>query len=98
MSIKILKTERLILQVPQLSDLDNLIALRADPEVMSCFGGFGQEFGTGVIQEVDEIKCQLSLAQDYFVTYGLGFFCAFEEESGDFIGQAGLFHVSFDIC
>ena len=77
MSIKILETTRLILQVPELSDLDNLIALRTDPEVMRCPGGFGQEFGTGVIQEVDEIKYQLSLTQDYFDTYGLGFFCAF---------------------
>ncbi len=72
MSIKILETQRLILQVPQLSDLDNLIALRTDPEVMQCLGGFGQPFGTGVIQEVDAIKHQLSLAQNYFDSYGLG--------------------------
>ena len=78
MNIKILETERLILHVPQSSDLNDLIALRTDPEVMRCLGGFGQAFGTGVIQDVDEIKYQLSLAQDYFDTYGLGFFCAFE--------------------
>ena len=69
MSIKILETTRLILRVPELSDMDNLIALRTDPEVMRCLGGFGQEFGTGVIQKVDEIKYQLSLTQDYFDTY-----------------------------
>ena len=96
MSVKILETKRLILQVPQLSDLDDLIALRTDPEVMSCLGGFGQEFGTGFIQEIDEIKHQLSLTHDYFDTYGLGFFCAFEKETSDFIGQAGLFHLSFN--
>ena len=96
MSITLLETERLILRVPQLSDIDNLIALRTDPEVMSCLGGFGQEFGTGVIQEADEIAYQLSLAQDYFDTYGLGFFCAFEKETWAFIGQAGLFHLCFN--
>ncbi len=96
MTIQILETERLILQVPQLSDLDNLIALRTDPEVMRCIGGFGQAFGTGVIQDTDEIKHQLSLSQDYFDTYGLGFFCAFEKKTGEFIGQAGLFHHSFN--
>ena len=96
MSIAILETERLILKLPQLSDLDDLIALRTDPEVMRCPGGFGQEFGTGIIQEADEIAYQLSLAQDYFDTYGLGFFSAFEKKTGDFIGQAGLFHWCFN--
>ena len=96
MSIKIIETERLILQVPQSSDLNDLIALRTDPEVMRSVSGFGQEFGTGVIQKIDEIKHQLSLAQDYFDTYGLGFFCAFEKKTGEFIGQAGLFHLSFN--
>ena len=45
MTINILETKRLILTVPQLSDLDNLIALRTDPEVMCCLGGFGQAPG-----------------------------------------------------
>ena len=96
MSITILKTKRLILKVPQLSDLDNLIALRTDPEVMRCWGGFGHEFGTGIIHNIDDIKLQLNQAQDYFDKYGLGFFCAFKKESSDFIGQAGLFHLSFN--
>ena len=43
----ILETERLKVCIPQLSDLDNLISLRTNPEVMRCLGGFGQEFGTG---------------------------------------------------
>lgn len=63
---------------------------------MQCLGGFGQAFGTGVIQSIEEIQYQLSLAQSYFDTYGLGFFCAFEKTSGTFIGQAGLFHVRFN--
>ena len=92
----ILETERLKVCVPQLSDLDNLISLRTNPEVMKCLGGFGQEFGTGVIQDKKEIKKQLDLTQGYFDKYGLGFFCVFEKETGDFIGQAGLFHLRFN--
>jgi RimJ/RimL family protein N-acetyltransferase len=96
MSITILETKRLILKVPQLSDLENLIGLRTDPEVMRYWGGLGQEFGTGLIHKIDDITLQLNQAQDYFDTYGLGFFCAFEKKSGNFIGQAGLFHLSFN--
>ena len=92
----ILATKRLVLQVPQSSDLDRLIALRTDPEVMSCLGGFGHAFGTGMIQDIDEIEYQLSLTQNYFDRYGLGFFCAFEKATGAFIGQAGLFHWGFN--
>ena len=65
MTIQIRETERLIPHVPQSSDLNDLIALRTNPEVMRCLGGFGQAFGTGVIQDIDEIKYQLSLTQDY---------------------------------
>jgi RimJ/RimL family protein N-acetyltransferase len=95
-NIKIVETERLILQVPQQCDLKHLIALRTDPAVMKCTGGLGQPFGSGVIQTISEIEQHLNLAQDYFDKYGLGFFCAFEKESGDFIGQAGLFHLMFN--
>ena len=96
MTITILETTRLYLTVPQTSDLADLIALRTDPEVMRCIGGFGQAFGSGQIQSIDEITEQLSLAQDYFDTHGLGFFCAFKKNNHDFIGQAGLFHWQFN--
>jgi hypothetical protein len=63
---------------------------------MRCLGGFGQPFGSGVIQDIEEISYQLSLAQDYYDSYGLGFFCVLKKTLGDFIGQAGLFHWCFN--
>ena len=42
MSTIILKTKRLILKVAQLSDLENLIALRTELEVIRYRGGFGR--------------------------------------------------------
>ena len=45
-----LETERLILKTTEISDLDNLIALRGDPDVMKYIGK------DGVIQTIDEVK------------------------------------------
>ena len=39
---------------------------------------------------------QHNLTKDYYDTYGLGFFCAFEKQSNAFIGQAGLFHLTYN--
>jgi RimJ/RimL family protein N-acetyltransferase len=94
--VVILETKRLQLRVPQASDLPDLIALRTDIDVMSCIGGFGEDFGSGKIQPIEQIKLQLDLTQAYYDRYGLGFFCAFEKTSHQFVGQAGLFHVGFD--
>jgi [ribosomal protein S5]-alanine N-acetyltransferase len=96
MAIAILETARTRLQVPELSDLHYLVELRTDPDVMRCIGGMGQAFGTGVIQEIEEIEYQLSLTQDYYDQYGFGFFCVFEKTTHAFLGQAGLFHLSFN--
>lgn len=83
-----LKTERLILQDTLQSDFDNLVALRADPDVM-------KYVGKGV-QTKDDIQCFLSVAIPYQKKHGFGFCSVFEKESGDFIGQAGVFHVGFN--
>jgi hypothetical protein len=61
MSIKIVETERLVLQVPQQCDLNHLIALRTDPAVMKCTGGLGQPFGTELIHKIDHITLYLLL-------------------------------------
>ena len=45
----ILETQRLVLRIPQLSDFDNLLALRTDPEVM-------QYIGPGVIQTKEQVE------------------------------------------
>lgn len=86
----VLQTKRLILKHPKLSDLDNLIALRMDPNVM-------QYVGNGLVQTKEEVKNFLDAALPYHQQYGFGFFSVFEKETGDFVGQAGLFHFGFDV-
>jgi RimJ/RimL family protein N-acetyltransferase len=88
----ILETERLKLTVSTMENYDDLLALRTDSEVMSCAVNDGPEFGTGKIQTPEQVKDNLSRSEGYYNDYGLGFFCAYEKDTGDFIGQAGLFH------
>lgn len=83
-----LETKRLILKFPDASDLDNLIALRSDPEVM-------KYIGDGTAHMVEQVKRFLNIVIPYQEKYGIGFFSVFEKESGNFIGQAGLFHKGF---
>ena len=35
--------------------------------------------------------------QGYFEKYGMDFFSVFEKKTGAFVGQAGLFHLHFDV-
>ena len=84
-----LETKRLILKTPELSDLDDLIALRTDPDVM-------RYINDGSIQTTEQVHEHLINFPAYFEKHGLGFFLAFEKETGVFIGQAGLFHVNFN--
>jgi GrpB-like predicted nucleotidyltransferase (UPF0157 family)/GNAT superfamily N-acetyltransferase len=83
-----LETERLILKTPELSDLDNLVVLRSDPDVMKYTGDD--------VQEKEEVKEALDFFISYYDKHGMGFFSVFEKETGSFIGQAGLFHLLFD--
>lgn len=84
-----LETKRLILRITELSDLDNLIVLRGDPDVM-------KYIGNGTIQTEEEVKRFLQLAMQYQKKHGFGFCSVFEKNSGTFIGQAGLFHLGLN--
>lgn len=83
-----LETERLVLKTPELSDLDNLVVLRSDPDVMKYTGDD--------IQDKEEVKEVLDFFISYYNAHGMGFFSVFEKETGNFVGQAGLFHLLFD--
>lgn len=82
-----LETERLILKKTEQSDFDNLVALRSDPDVMR-YAGRG-------VQTKDEVQKFLDTVISYQKKHGFGFCSVFEKETGEFIGQAGLFHVGF---
>ncbi len=83
-----LETERLILRLSTWSDLDNLIRLRSDPEVM-------KYIGDGSSHTKAQVERFLSIAMPYQEKHGFGFCSVFEKETGEFIGQAGLFHKGF---
>lgn len=83
-----LKTTRLVLKAPQLSDLDNFIALRSDPDVM-------KYVGEPAMPTREDVKKFLEISMQYQKKYGFGFCSVFEKNSGHFIGQAGLFHLNF---
>ena len=83
-----LETERLVLRLPTWSDLDNLVALRSDPEVM-------KYLGDGSTHNKAQVERFLNIAIPYQEKYGFGFCSVFEKETGEFIGQAGLFHKGF---
>jgi len=83
-----LETKRLILKTTELSDFDQLLALRSDPDVM-------RYIGDGTIHTEDQVKKFLSIAIPYQEKQGIGFCMVYEKETGDFIGQAGLFHIGY---
>ncbi len=85
----LLTTERLILKTLQHSDLEDLIALRTDPDVM-------RYIGDGNIHTEEQVKKYLTMAIAYQEKHGLGFCMVFEKEGGAFIGEAGLFHLGYD--
>jgi len=85
-----LETKRLILKPIASTDLDNLFALRSDPVVM-------KYIGDGSVQTKEQVENFIQCGSGYFEKYGLDFFSVFEKETGDFVGQAGLFHVGFDV-
>ncbi|HCJ1159129.1 TPA: GNAT family N-acetyltransferase [Legionella pneumophila] len=84
-----LETKRLILKRVELSDLDLLVALRSDLEVM-------ENTGYGGTQTIEEVREYLDFAIPYQEKHGMGFCLVFEKESGNFVGEAGLFHLLFD--
>lgn len=81
-----LETDRLFLRPLDRSQFDNISALRSDPDVMQ-FGG---------VQTQQEINRYFEMLIQYQSKHGIGIWSVFEKDKGDFIGQAGLFHLEYD--
>ena len=79
-----LETERLRLYLPSRVDFDLILALRSDPDVMAFIG----EPHTR-----EDVERFFEIALPYQEKHGFGFCSVFEKESGEFVGQAGLFHI-----
>lgn len=86
----VLETKRLIVKQPEKSDFNDLLLLRTDSLVM-------QYIGTGAIQTEEQVQEFIENAKPYSDGYGMGFYSVFEKETNHFIGQAGLFHLGFNV-
>ncbi len=86
----ILETKRLILKQTAKSDFNELLLLRTDSQVM-------QYIGTGAVQTKEQVQEFIENAKPYSDEYGLGFYSVFEREKNNFVGQAGLFHLGFNV-
>lgn len=81
-----LETKRLLLKPTEQSDFDNLLALRSDPDVM--------KYAEKGIQTKNDIQHFLDITIPFQKKYGYDLCSIFEKSTGDFVGQAGLFHTT----
>lgn len=81
--MNILETEHLLFRPLTLSDLDDLTALYADPEVMRFLGG---------PRNRDEVQRVLNRYIREYEMYGHSFFATVRKSDGQFVGQCGLLH------
>lgn len=84
-----LETERLILKTHEYGDIEHVLVLRAHPGVM-------QYIGDGTIHNQAQVQRFLDITIPYQEKHQLGFCAVFEKMTGNFIGQAGLFHLGYD--
>lgn len=77
----IYETEHLLFRPLELSDLDNLITLYADPEVMLYLGG---------VRNPVEVRQALQGYMREYEMYGHSFLATIQKSDGQFIGQCGL--------
>ncbi len=83
-----LETKRLIINIPEAIDFDNLYALQSDADVM-------QYVGQGV-RTPAEVTSGLEKAIAHQEKHGFSLGCVFEKKSGVFVGRAGLIYLAYD--
>lgn len=88
--INILTTKRCNISLLNDGDYQDLLAMRTDPRVM-------RFVGDGDVQTSEQVRQHVELARSYYDDYGLGFFCVRRLSDDAFLGQAGLFHLGFDV-
>lgn len=80
-----LETDRLIIRFTSIDDFNNIFALRSDPEV--------QKYTTQLAATKKDVQGFLDMVIPYQKKHGHGMASVFEKKTGEFIGQAGIFHV-----
>ena len=80
-----LETDRLIIRFTSVDDFDNILALRSDPEV--------QKYTTQPPATKNDVQRFLGMIIPYQEKHGHGMASVFEKNTGEFVGQAGIFHI-----
>jgi len=80
-----IETERLVLRGPRAGDHLLLTAFIGDPEVQ-------RYLGPAPADPVTDTFTRHLRGAGSWALYGYGFFLAFSRETGDFVGQGGVFH------
>lgn len=79
----VLETERLILRLLTMDDLDDLYRLYRDPEIRQYF----PEGVLGYAETKEELEWIIKV---YYGKYGFGLWATIHKETGEFIGRCGL--------
>lgn len=82
---KFLETDRLIIKLTSVNDFDDILALRSDTMV--------QRYTTQPPATEQDIQRFLDVVIPYQEKHGHGMASVFEKKTGEFVGQAGIFHV-----
>lgn len=80
-----LETNRLIIKLTSVNDFDEILALRSDPMV--------QKYTTQPPASKADVQRFLDTVIPYQEKHGHGMASVFEKATGEFVGQAGIFHV-----
>lgn len=80
----ILETERCIVRELELSDLDDLFFMYAEPGMT--------DYMEGLYEYEEELEYQKAYIENMYRFYGYGMWLVFEKKTGTLIGRAGVEH------
>ena len=80
----ILETERCIVRELELSDLDDLFSMYAEPGMT--------DYMEGLYEYEEELEYQKAYIENMYRFYGYGMWLVFEKKTGTLIGRAGVEH------
>lgn len=80
----ILETERCIVRELELSDLDDLFSMYAEPGMT--------DYMEGLYEYEEELEYQKAYIENVYRFYGYGMWLVFEKKTGTLIGRAGVEH------
>jgi len=81
---EILETERCIVRELELSDLDDLFSMYAEPGMT--------DYMEGLYEYEEELEYQKAYIENMYRFYGYGIWLVFEKKTGTLIGRAGVEH------